>query len=110
MTDSDKIIMEINIAGERLQLSVPFSSQGLVRDIERSIADLYNNWRRKFADKADREILVMIAYQYASHYHELLQRHRRAFDIVSDCSRMVGSMLDPDSASPLRHASSESEK
>lgn len=73
-TDKEKVKIEINIAGEPLVLSVPYSKQGSVRKCERDINALYSDWRIRFPRKTPSELLAMLAYQYASFYLELNDR------------------------------------
>lgn len=66
--------MEINIAGEKILLTVPFSRQIAVRDTERAVTGLFNSWRHQFPLKSDKELLAMIAYQFASYYDQLREK------------------------------------
>ena len=91
MTDSDNIKMTINIGGEHLKLTVPFQRQDSVRDAEKAVQQLFDAWRAKWPSRSDKEILAMVAYQFASFYQELLARQEVAAAIVADCKRM----LDP---------------
>lgn len=71
---TDQIKMEINIAGEKILLTVPFSRQIAVRNTERAVNALYDNWRQQFPDKSVKELLAMMAYQFASYYDQLRER------------------------------------
>lgn len=93
MTDRDTINMEINIAGERIKLAVPYNSQNDVRDSEAEIQNLYNTWRVRFPKKSDRELLAMVAYQYASYYHELLRLHKQATSLAISCNDELSKLL-----------------
>lgn len=94
MNDSDNIKMTINIGGEHLQLSVPFNRQDIVRDAEKSAATLYDSWRRKWPSRSDKEILAMIAYQFASYYVELLARYENAADLADKCNRRLSEIIN----------------
>lgn len=78
MNTSDKVKMEINIAGEHLSLTVPFDSQNTVRDTERKIASMFSNMRSKFSNKSDKEVLAMVTYQFASDYFYMLGLYDKA--------------------------------
>ncbi|MCM1153591.1 MAG: cell division protein ZapA [Muribaculum sp.] len=87
--DKDKehqIKLDINIAGERIILTSPFSRQEAVRATEKNVNDLFNTWRHDFPNKSDKEILAMMAFQYASFYHELLaiQKEARSLAVMAD--------------------------
>ena len=75
MKKEDNVQMTINIAGQRIPLTVAFDQQGLVRETERNVGDLYEKWRVKFPRKSMQELLAMIAYQYASFYLSLCRRY-----------------------------------
>lgn len=88
--------MEINIAGERIFITVPFSQQDLVRDTERSVAELYTAWRREFPAKTDKELLAMMAYQYASFYQQLLSRVDSAKALAAEVAQRMDSLIEED--------------
>ena len=69
--------MQVRIAGKHITLSVPFDTQDDVRETEKSIEDLYNNWKGRFPNKSDDALLAMIAYQYASFYNTLIKNNQR---------------------------------
>ena len=70
--------MKINIAGEQLLLTVPFSDQDYTRETEKNLNSLYETWSRKFADRSATELLAMIAFQYASYYDALKRTYVEA--------------------------------
>ena len=78
MGDRDKVKMKINIAGEQLLLTVPFSDQDKTRETEKNINSLYDTWSKRFADKSSTELLAMIAFQYASYYDALKRTYMEA--------------------------------
>lgn len=63
--------MQVTIAEVPITLTVPFNDQDNVRETEKAISDLYNNWRLRFPNKSQEALLAMIAYQYASYYQAL---------------------------------------
>ncbi len=81
----DKIRMQIEIAGQKIGITVGFDEQDAVREAESSVEELYRDWKKKFPRKSVTELLAMIAYQYASYY--LTLRHRQA-DVVSQLSEI----------------------
>lgn len=91
--NKDYVKIEINIAGELIMLSVPFDKQESVRDCENAINKLYKEWRLQFPRKTASELLAMVAYQYASYYHELSDRfdalNNKIGDINSELSRLL---------------------
>lgn len=89
MNDSENIKMYLNIGGQRVSLTVPFSRQNFVRDVEKDVDSLYSKWRLAFPAKTDREIFAMVAYQYASFYAELKARYDKASEIAGRCLREI---------------------
>lgn len=92
--NSEKIKMEVNIAGEILSLTVPFSRQDAVRNTEAELGALYKLWSREFPGKTPKELLAMIAYRFASAYFDLklqqeeeLQEAEQLLDTVSRLCR-----------------------
>lgn len=90
--------MNLKICGQHLSLTVPFSKQDFTRDIEHALNALYTDWRRKFPAKSDREVLAMVAFQYASHYGELMERYNAASRLTEDCLALLSDNSTSDSA------------
>lgn len=97
--DQDKVKIKINIAGEDILLTVPYSEQDNTRETERNINSLFATWRKRFPEKSDRELLAMIAFQYASHYDELLRSYREAEETAEELERQLDAGLEAKTAS-----------
>lgn len=89
--------MEVNIAGERISLTVPFSRQEAVRKTEGELAMLYKEWGVKFPKKTPKELLAMMAYRFASSYFDLVEAWAlttdEVQDLLDDASRLCGDTL-----------------
>ena len=89
---SDEIKMDVNIAGERISLSVPFSRQVAVRNTEAELMALYRAWGEKFPNKSPKELLAMIAYKFASMYFDLIVERKKdaddAMELLEIASRL----------------------
>lgn len=85
--NSEVIKMEVNIAGERISLSVPFSRQEAVRNTEAELAALYRAWGEKFPRKTPKQLLAMMAYKFASSYYDLIQ-------VQNDEAESAGELLE----------------
>lgn len=70
---SEEIKMIVNIGGERISLSVPFSRQEAVRKTESELSALLRSWGEKFPGKSPKELLAMVAYKFASSYFDILE-------------------------------------
>ena len=75
MADREKVKMYINIAGERIRLTVDYDEQDAVREAESQVVRLFDEWRQMFPKKTVPALLAMIAYQFAMYYMAL--RHRQ---------------------------------
>ena len=75
MADREKVKMYINIAGERIRLTVDYDEQDGVREAESQVVRLFDEWRQMFPKKTVPEFFAMIAYQFAMYYMAL--RHRQ---------------------------------
>ena len=73
MNDSDNVKMTINIGGEHIQLSVPFNRQDAVRDAEKAVAQLFDNWRKKWPSRSE--------------------RHEKAAEIAMECDTRLASII-----------------
>ena len=71
MADREKVKMYINIAGEKIRLTVDYDEQDAVREAESQVVRLYDEWRQMFPKKSVSELLAMIAYQFAMYYMAL---------------------------------------
>jgi hypothetical protein len=93
MKDTDKIKMRIKIAGMSIPLNVAFSEQDHVRETERRVAELFDNWRRMFPSKSEQELLAMMTYQYASYYLALSANREEISDTLLDFERKVDDII-----------------
>ncbi len=66
--------MRIKIAGLSIPLTVAFKEQDHVRETEKRVAELFDNWRRMFPSKTTAKLLAMMTYQYASYYLALSRK------------------------------------
>ncbi|MDE6007334.1 MAG: cell division protein ZapA [Muribaculaceae bacterium] len=85
--------MYLNIGEQRISLTVPFANQDFVREVEEKVDGLYRQWRITFPGKTNREILAMVAYQYASYYEELRRRQADALKEAEECLRLIDTDL-----------------
>lgn len=92
--------MRVTIAGESISLAVGFDDQDFVRDTERHITELFDNWRERFPSKSVKELLAMMTYQYASYYQALSRRQDDMMKRLAECdARLEDVILSADDAS-----------
>lgn len=96
MKNDENIQMMINIAGERIPLTVPFSQQNQVRETEKNIGELYNKWRSRFPRKSNQELLAMMTYQYASFYLSLSELYAKACTDITEIGDLLDKALESD--------------
>lgn len=96
MNDTEKIKMYLNIGGCQIPVTVPYSQQELNRDVEKQVESLYTSWRHQFTKRTDREILAMVAYQYANFFIELSRRYELAGNKTRRCLDMLDRMENPE--------------
>lgn len=89
MSSTEKIKMTLNIGGTPIAVTVPFENQEFVREVEESVDNLYKIWRHDFPTRTDREVLAMVAYQFASYYNELRIRYTSASQKAENCIRAL---------------------
>lgn len=93
MADKEKVKMHINIAGERIRLTVGYDEQDAVREAEKQVVQLFDEWRQMFPKKSNTELLAMIAYQFAMYYMAMLHQKDDAISALSDFERNIDQVI-----------------
>lgn len=88
--------MKINIAGEQLLLTVPYTDQDHTRETEQNVNMLYRTWQKRFPEKSEMELLAMVAYQYASYYDSLKRSYMAAGEKTEAIEEMLDRLLNND--------------
>ena len=86
--------MTINIGGETLSLTVPPEEKNMVREAEREVQHLYNDWIRRFPKCTPRQVLAMVAYQFSYFFQELKIKQFKANDELSVCNEKLNGLID----------------
>lgn len=94
MADREKVKMYINIAGERIRLTVDYDEQDAVREAESQVVRLFDEWRQMFPKKTVPELLAMIAYQFAMYYMALRHRQDDMFAQLKDFEKNIDIALE----------------
>lgn len=94
MPKPEIVKIEISIASQRIPLSVDIDTVGAIRDVEAQIDALFRRWRKDFPAKSEKELLAMMAYQYASYYRELTIRYKEAAAQAQACDSELDRLLD----------------
>lgn len=94
MDYSENVRLNLNIGSQRIPLTVPFSRQDFVRDVEKEINSLYWQWRKEFPTTTERELLAMVAYRFASFYCELREENEKAALLARECISLADKPAD----------------
>ena len=94
MADREKVKMYINIAGERIRLTVDYDEQDAVREAESQVVRLFDEWRQMFPKKTVPELLAMIAYQFAMYYMALRHRQEDMLAQLKDFEKNIDIALE----------------
>lgn len=86
---TEVVTIDINIAALKIPLKIELDKLPVAREIEAELGGLYKSWRQKFPNKSDKELLAMIAYQYASYYKELSALYKEAQELSQECDRRL---------------------
>lgn len=80
----EKVRIRLNIAGEGLILTVPYSQQEATRRTEAEVNQTFDTYRARFPEKSDREVLAMIAFRYADSRAALLREREQTAREIED--------------------------
>ena len=92
---SDKIHnISIRIADlPRIQLTVPYSQEPLVRRAEENINGLWKKWRDEFRDKSSAEVLAMVTFRFAQLYYSNLEAGESLESMLDGMEQTFDSLL-----------------
>ena len=92
MKGSDKVEMTINIVGELIKLNVDFDEQNSVRDAEAAVRIYFDKLKKSWPDNSDKNILAMVAYQFAKSYHQIVKQQEIALEIINNKCAMISDL------------------
>ena len=99
------IKIDVKIGEEYIPLTVPFSQQDEVREVESELNLYMKELRNKVPNKGQKTYLAMAAYHFASYYFFLKNQYEKESDeaeaLLRDISRLCGDDEYSDEASPL---------
>lgn len=91
--NEEKVKLRLNIAGEAMLLSVPYSQQEATRRTEAEVNMLFDTWRMRFPEKSDRELLAMIAFRYADRYAAALREKEQALNDAEEIGERLRNLI-----------------
>ena len=89
MKGSDKVEMTINIVGELIKLNVDFDEQYSVRDAENAVKIYFDRLKKSWPNNSDKNLLAMVAYQFAKSYHQIIRQQEKAIDLINDINKQI---------------------
>ncbi len=69
-------------------------TEELVREAEYNVNLVWQRWRAKFETKASKEILAMVAYQFAKLYYQLYRDVESQTDMLDGFEAELDRLLD----------------
>ncbi|MBD5171082.1 MAG: cell division protein ZapA [Bacteroidales bacterium] len=88
---------------EPISLTVKLEEEEMVRLAERQVNKVWSQWRSDFHTRTSKEVLAMVAYQFAHRYYELLGAVKERDKILSDFEAELDRLLNigDEAAKPL---------
>jgi hypothetical protein len=94
MKETDDIDISVNIAGQPLVVTVPFSRQDSVREVEAHIESLLRRWKKEYPNKSEYELMAMLTYQYASYYFAMRERQQNTMGFLEKLNKRLDVFLE----------------
>jgi hypothetical protein len=98
MKETDDIDISVNIAGQPLVVTVPFSRQDSVREVEAHIESLLRRWKKEYPNKSEYELMAMLTYQYASYYFAMRERQHNTMGFLEKLNSRLDVLLKDNDA------------
>lgn len=93
MREQQKITIKIADVAP-ISLSVKPSEEEFVRDAERNVNRVWQVWSRQYSNKSSKEVLAMVAYQFARIYYQMLHTVDSEARILADYEKELDRLLD----------------
>lgn len=81
-----------------ISMTIPAETEEIVRRAEYNINKVWNAWRYDFQSKTSKEVLAMVAFQFAKRYYQLRQQVDNQQIWMEDFEQELNRLLDIDSA------------
>lgn len=91
---NDKQNITIRIADvPKIPLSIHREDEELVRIAEKNVNSLWGDWSEKFKEKSSKEILAMVAYQFAKLYYTSVATNEKLDEMLLDFENGLDEIL-----------------
>lgn len=77
-----------------ISLTIAPESEEIVRVAERKVNEVWSKWRRDFENTTSKEVLAMVAYQFAKRYYQLLDVVSRQETLLAEFEGELDRLLE----------------
>lgn len=77
-----------------ISMKIQPDAEELVRRAEKHVNKVWSKWRSEFPNQTSKEILAMVAYQFAKNYFELSERIQRQQQLLNDFENELDRLLE----------------
>lgn len=74
-------------------MTIDRASEELVREAEYNVNRVWQTWRSEFDTKTSKEVLAMVAYQFAKLYYQLLRNVKDNRHLLADFEAELDRLL-----------------
>lgn len=78
-------------------MNIPADTEEIVRRAEYNANKVWSKWRNEFPNRSSKEILAMIAFQFAKSYYQLLEQVDRQQSLLKDFEEELDRLLQIES-------------
>lgn len=75
-------------------LTIQPDTEEIVRNAERQVNMLWAKWRKEFEKMSSKEVLAMVAYQFANRYYKLLDTVNEREEVLSAFEAELDRLLE----------------
>ncbi len=94
MTDR-KIDINLRIAGVALTLPVSLHEEELLRDAAKGINQVWEDWRKRYPDRPQTEVMAMVCLLFAQGYLAMKAQNREAERVLEEIEHTIDTLLLP---------------
>ncbi len=76
-----------------MPLQINRADEEIYRIAETNVNELYGRWRSRFSDKTSKEVLAMVAFQFAKLYFAAKASNESVKAMVDELDRELGRLL-----------------
>lgn len=77
-----------------ISMTIARDTEELVREAERNVNQVWSRWHAEFEDSTSKEVLAMVAFQFAKLYFQLRHELEASSDGLDDFERELDRLLN----------------